>query len=222
MKRTFMRWCYVVSCALLLGWSSPVWSDEPQPESTAYAEENEESLYQNAAQAQHDANLAEAYNANIDKEMALLQEQREAELNREEGPDPDRIDELDEQLDELTAQKLDLEVENFAEMRANGMGWGEIAHEIGVHPSVLGLGHTKIKGMKSGDTELAMATTMDMKTGNSMGHGKAYDDGVGTSKNGNSNGRTQGSPKNKSDDNGNKGGNGNGNGGNSNGKGKNK
>ncbi|SHO42766.1 hypothetical protein [Desulfopila aestuarii] len=219
MKRTYMRWCCVVSCALLLGWSSPVWSDEPQPDSTAYAEGNEESQYQNAAQAQHDADLAEAYNEKLEAEMVSIQVQLEDEKN------PAIIDELNAQYDELASQRLDEDVENFAEMRANGMGWGEIAHELGVHPSVLGLGHTKIKGMKSGDTELAMATTMDMKTGNSMGHGKAYDDGAGTSKNGNGNGKTQGSQKNKSDEKGNKGGNGNGNGGNGgngNGNGKNK
>jgi|LGVE01.1.fsa_nt_gb uncharacterized membrane protein YdfJ with MMPL/SSD domain len=35
--------------------------------------------------------------------------------------------------------------EDIDGMRASGMGWGEIAHELGVHPSVLGLGHTKDK-----------------------------------------------------------------------------
>jgi uncharacterized membrane protein YgcG len=34
----------------------------------------------------------------------------------------------------------------IAEKRASGMGWGDIAKYYGIHPSVLGLGHSKIKG----------------------------------------------------------------------------
>ena len=45
-------------------------------------------------------------------------------------------------------------------MRSNGMGWGQIAHELGVHPGVLGLGHSK---------EIT-ATDRDSKTGLAMGH----------------------------------------------------
>ena len=45
-------------------------------------------------------------------------------------------------------------------MRSNGMGWGQIAHELGVHPGLLGLGHSK---------EIT-ATDRDSKTGLAMGH----------------------------------------------------
>jgi hypothetical protein len=45
-------------------------------------------------------------------------------------------------------------------MRSQGMGWGQIAHEMGVHPGVLGLGHSK---------EIT-ATDRDSKTGLAMGH----------------------------------------------------
>ena len=98
------------------------------------------------------------------------------------------------------------------------MGWGEIAHELGVHPGVLGLGHTK-KNMEMMGDDLALATTTDMQTGNSMGHGNAYKKaGMDSAQSGN--GPNKGG-KNKSDrsnngnngNNGNKGGNGNGNGG---------
>jgi len=32
---------------------------------------------------------------------------------------------------------------DISAMRDDGMGWGQIAHELGVHPGVLGLGHSK-------------------------------------------------------------------------------
>jgi len=38
-------------------------------------------------------------------------------------------------------------VADIASMRDMGMGWGQIAHELGVHPSVLGLGKAKKSAM---------------------------------------------------------------------------
>jgi hypothetical protein len=71
-------------------------------------------------------------------------------------------------------------------MRNANMGWGEIAHELGIHPSALGLGQTKDKADNSlgKDTKaskashkdgteqgLKAATVRDTTTGKAVGHG---------------------------------------------------
>jgi len=83
------------------------------------ADEEETSALNNEAQVQKAENLAlasqEAAQANLDKETIDL-------------------------INATGVSKEDIDG-----MRASGMGWGEIAHELGVHPGVLGLGHTKDK-----------------------------------------------------------------------------
>jgi hypothetical protein len=62
------------------------------------------------------------------------------------------------------------------------MGWGQIAHELGIHPGALGLGHGKTKasgqqGSKSKGKPVQEAdkwggiTSRNLKTGWSKGHG---------------------------------------------------
>lgn len=62
--------------------------------------------------------------------------------------------------------------EDIEGMRASGMGWGEIAHELGVHPSVLGLGHAK-QMAKAERSRSAKGFDADSATA-SNGAGKAY------------------------------------------------
>lgn len=77
--------------------------------------------------------------------------------------------------------------EDIAEMRASGMGWGEIAHEIGVHPSVLGLGHTKQKDRQRDTKSFSSSSSSSSKDGGKGfgGSGKNKSDN-GKSNNGNS------------------------------------
>jgi hypothetical protein len=53
-------------------------------------------------------------------------------------------------------------------MRAAGMGWGEIAQALGVHPSTLGLG--KKLGQAKHNSEMTQETARSM-TGKANGHG---------------------------------------------------
>ena len=80
----------------------------------------------------------------------------------------------------LDQQEIDQLEEDIANMRASGMGWGDICHELGVHPSVLGHGHHKDKGHPSGKfgDELA-GTDRDFQTGLAKGHGKDHSEGKG-------------------------------------------
>lgn len=74
--------------------------------------------------------------------------------------------------DEKMAAFAGVPVKEIAEMRAGGMGWGQIAHELGVHPGALGLGH--IKGFQASQAdEVKAATERNLKTGWTKGHGAA-------------------------------------------------
>jgi hypothetical protein len=79
---------------------------------------------------------------------------------------------------------------DIAAMHDSGMGWGMIAHELGVQPGLLGLGHVLGK-QHHGDMrdtapdirgidrrELTEATARNMESGWSMGHGTGIHSGV--------------------------------------------
>jgi len=219
MKSMYLRWCGVGACVLLLGVTTRVWAEDGNSQDYEPAP-----TYQNTAQASHDANVAEAYFERTDTELAALQ-QDQAELTSQYEKTTDekiakqikkQIDLIDAEIAALTAKRTGVMEGEIAQMRADGMGWGEIAHALGVHPGVLGLGHSK---KSTFGTELAMATATNLKTGNSTGHGQAYGGGPGA-KNGN-NGHADGKENNgnKGSGHGNSKGSDNGNG---NGNGKNK
>jgi len=76
-------------------------------------------------------------------------------------------------------------------MHDTGMEWGQIGHELGVHPDMLGLGSdardtAHDQGMKPGvdhmsgvgDQELSEATTRNMESGWSSGHGSTIQTGI--------------------------------------------
>jgi len=65
---------------------------------------------------------------------------------------------------------FDATMTDIAGMREAGMGWGEIAHALGVHPGTLGLGHTKGIAPQS-PTETQLATARNPQTGEAIGHG---------------------------------------------------
>lgn len=84
--------------------------------------------------------------------------------------------------DEKLAEFAGVPVEDIVSMRRSGMGWGQIAHELGIHPSALGLGHGKAKASGQQKSkpegkpfqeadELGAITSRNLKTGWSKGHG---------------------------------------------------
>ena len=96
--------------------------------------------------------------------------------------------------------------EDVISMRRSGMGWGQIAHELGIHPGALGLGHTKnkqygyqkskMRGKNLGETgELEAITSRNLKTGWSKGHGTDLSSHSGGK--GHSNGKRKSSDKGK-------------------------
>jgi hypothetical protein len=64
---------------------------------------------------------------------------------------------LEDSLTDLLAYDSGLTEQEIQNMRASGLGWGQIAQELGIHPSVLGLGHGKKTSNKTVETELTAA-----------------------------------------------------------------
>jgi hypothetical protein len=115
-------------------------------------------------------------------------------------------DEAQESADEKLAEFAGVPAEDITAMRRSGMGWGQIAHELGIHPGALGLGHTKnkqygyqkskMKGKNLGETdELEAITGRNLKTGWSKGHGTDLSSHSGGK--GRSNGKGKSSDKGK-------------------------
>lgn len=216
MTKKYFRWCCILVCSMTFGWAGCVMADESVAENEpAQIEMAEEApAYQNQAQIAHDANLAEVAYAKIDAEIASLQEDlAKAEV---EG-DLTEIAALEAEIDVKVSEKIGIEEGKIADLRASGMGWGEIAHELGVHPGVLGLGHSKKSGAINTEREVAMATAIDMKSGMTKGHGFVSDAGSsGTNKDNNGQSKDKGAQgkggNGKDGDKGNGGGKGGGNG----------
>lgn len=185
-------------------------TETTEAEDAADAEEDEEvaeePTYNNAAQAMHAANLAQtaALEPNPETEEArdALQDAREDYHTAKEdllaNPDDPLAQEAfetakDNLLDarqtyaDAVAELAGVLGEDIYGMRAGGMGWGAIAHELGIHPGTLGLGHGKKKkgnfdpvddvigdiDAPDTDSEIAEATQRNKITGWSAGHGLA-------------------------------------------------
>jgi len=157
-------------------------------------DEGETSSYANPAQAQHAANLATAAASQPDENTAealSAVQQAEADLaEAERNGTQEDIDIAQEALTgtqeayaDLISEKTGVVSEEIAGMRNAGMGWGQIANELGVHPGLLGLGHTKkeqgAKTQKGVDmAEVTEATERNTRSGWSKGHGSGLNAGV--------------------------------------------
>jgi hypothetical protein len=146
----------------------------------------------------------EAYEEAKQKLDALPQETEAARIAVEEAKKA--YEEAQEIADEKLAAFAGMPAENIMSMRRSGMGWGQIAHELGIHPGALGLGHTKnkqygyqkskMKGKNLGETDESEAITgRNLKTGWSKGHGTDLSSHSGGK--GHSNGKGKSSDKGK-------------------------
>jgi hypothetical protein len=175
--------------------------------------DDEGPAFQNPAQAQKAENLAHAATRNTDdKELAervenaedAEQELAEARERLANLPEDATEEERREAIRDVRQARRDVRearrsvAERLSEisgeykaditrMREAGYGWGEIAKELGVHPSALGLGHKKghKKGYRHTHTvrnrhqagkrgDLSAATRRDVKNGwGARGHGKS-------------------------------------------------
>ncbi len=161
--------------------------------------DQESSSFSNPAQAQHAANLAEALAAQPNPEVeAALDAVTEAEQDLADAIATENeeaiaeaqaaLDVAKENAEAVMAENVGVTADDISAMRDEGMGWGQIAHQLGVHPGALGLGHTKGKMIRSRDAsmgaksdkqgkgkfgkpEIGEATARDTKTGLAKGRG---------------------------------------------------
>ncbi|MBW1847591.1 MAG: hypothetical protein JRJ27_10700, partial [Deltaproteobacteria bacterium] len=85
-------------------------------------------------------------------------------------------------LADATSNLAGTSVAEIEAMRADGMGWGEICHFLGLHPSINGHGQFKFKNKFGETTE---ATVRNKRTGLAKGHGVNANNGNGNGNNGN-------------------------------------
>jgi hypothetical protein len=118
-----------------------------------------DALFQNEAQTHHAQNIAiEA--AFHDPEVIEAKKSRDFE-----------------RMNMLVDDKVAEYMQQIAEKRASGMGWGNIAKAFDVHPGVLGLGHFKMD--KKYDTAFIRNRDKSPNKGFSLGHSKAQSNGRG-------------------------------------------
>lgn len=161
--------------------------------------------FTNAAQAAHASQLADEVASRGNEETVEALENIEAAEEALEDAmatdDPDAIENAQQELAEAeeayaktVSELTGVITQDIADMRASGRGWGNIAHELGVHPSLLGLGHTKGKqkasatayaepqdGIIAGSiqaSEVAEATARNTRSGWAKGHGLGMNTGV--------------------------------------------
>jgi hypothetical protein len=202
--RKFLRPCLPMTTALFLllavslapAVTPAQATDEPDPGEVADVvgsvdvDENdnavdEESAFSNPAQAQKAENLAIADAIKTDTALDGLIDDLEA---AKAVGDPLAIEAAEKAVADRLAEIAGMDhsdaVKNITDLRELGYGWGQIAQELGVHPSALGLGHkyghTKThrnnvrsrKGIGYQEDGLAAATARDVKTGwAAAGHG---------------------------------------------------
>jgi len=208
------------SCCLVLVAGIQVYSVAAD-ESGAPGDMDDAPSFANPAQAQHAANLAAAAAAQPDESTAQALsavEQAEAALaEAEQSGIQEQIDqaladlaEAQQAYADLIAERTGVISEDILDMRSMGMGWGLIARELGVHPGLLGLGHTKNKHGEYAEAEMdemAEATSRNTRSGWSNGHGVGLNAGVqstASAKTGNAYGHAKNAAKGK--ENGNRGG----------------
>lgn len=229
MTKILRKYCRLTGLSLLVAIAIAL---APLSASMAFADEvtdtevvPEESYYANPAQAAHAAQLADkAALSDEDVQNAWNSYQEALDDSLANPNDEDlaaRVEELEISFENTLAATTGLLSDDIEAMRAAGMGWGDIAHELGVHPSVLGLGHTKTKHGFT-EQEIAEATVRNTKTGLAMNHETGLKAGLGGSMQGlgkNNNSHAGGNKSGKSGSDSDKGSKGNNGGGNSGGNG---
>lgn len=177
-----LRWLMaVVVLAALVALALPAAATEDplaDGETTALNPAQQAKVDQLAAAALDPAdyeNLAQALAELEAAEQALAEDPENTELQ-------DAVIAAQAAVDQAMGEAVGVLSAEITAMREAGLGWGEIAQELGVHPSVLGLGHKYAKGQtkRMGEAEEGeeiqardrdRITTRNMAGGVAKGHG---------------------------------------------------
>ena len=180
------------SCGVILGFllfvifqmsSVPIQAETQSPEANV---DQEVSTFSNPAQAAHAENLAAAAaknDPNVHAAFAALEAAEKALQDATASHNENAIalaeaayDSAKANFEAALAQAAGVALDEIADMRSDGLGWGQIAHELGLHPGLLGLGHTRelelgLHPAPVGFDRTKGATERNMQTGLAIGHG---------------------------------------------------
>ncbi|MBW1750386.1 MAG: hypothetical protein JRJ37_06770 [Deltaproteobacteria bacterium] len=209
------KYCVMVLCTLFMGLGTfPALSSAAVNDIASPGLDAETPAFGNAAQAQKAANLAQqAATSDTSLQNALqdVQDNRDMLHKALNSNDPNAISVARNAMAKAESAYTDALVKatgvissDITAMRDSGMGWGVIAHELGVQPGLIGLGHDRGRqnphdGMMAepnmhgiDQRELAEATARNMESGWSRGHGVGIQAGVHEPGTGLSSGRSMG------------------------------
>jgi hypothetical protein len=203
--KTIQTILVMLLAAVLLVWGAPtVWAQDTEPGETTETGETssaagegtgEEAPVGNATTNARVDNLARAsVDPSTIEGMTEAQESLQtaetnlANVKNDPNATPEQIEAAEEALeaaqeaiDGMVAEAVGARADEIAQMREDGLGWGQIAHELGLHPGSLGMGHYKAgKLAKNGATlgaegALAGPTARNFKGGIAPGHGLSAD-----------------------------------------------
>jgi len=182
LKRILLAFIIFVAAALWIGISA-IQADETDP--GEYTENNEVN-FQNAAQARHAKNLAIKMALQNDD---LMNEILDAKKNED-------YEEARNRFKMAVAENM----EEISNRRAEGWGWGYIAHYYGVDPKYLGLGHFKKKAKRADLNHHSQPESQGLALGHSKDKGDSYGSAQGRGNghgNGGGKGGGRGGGKNK-------------------------
>ena len=132
---------------------------------------------------QKTANLMDA----IDSELAALEADRNDKQEALDALSPEddgyaeaqqALEDAEEALNDRLGDLAGVDADTIGGMRDDGLGYGQICHALGIHPSALGnkYGHVNAHRNKHGFREkgaMSAATARDTRTGWARGHGKS-------------------------------------------------
>ncbi len=169
--------------------SVPIQAETQSPEANV---NQEVSTFSNPAQAAHAENLAAAAaknDPNVQAAFVALEAAEKALQDAEASHNENAIalaeaayDAAKANFEAALAQAAGVALDEIADMRSDGLGWGQIAHALGLHPGLLGLGHTQALGLHPapvGFDYTKGATERNMQTGLAIGHGVSNSSGSG-------------------------------------------
>jgi len=198
-SRLWMWFFVLTACMLWAVWNIPVFADggiERAQRTTA-----DDTNY---AQDQHAVNVAERATLQ-DPGVASLKEYLEhaedAFKKAEESHNEDEIEaaraayeSAQSRFDAAFSEIYDGKRAEIDTLRSGGLGWGAIAHKIGVHPGILGLGHAKHQDryekkyqaskQRGIETQSTARNSMNTQGGKHAGYGHGKDRGGKSSRGG--------------------------------------
>ncbi len=146
-----------------------------------------------ALRAANRAREAVIANSDLEGSLSNVENAQRAVSTAMHNDDPNTMRMASKRLEEASrvymknlAEVTGVSEADLLSMHDDGMKWGEVGHELGVHSNLIGFGHTTERpnqhNEKMDELELNEATAINMNHGWSQGHGSNIQSGVENSR----------------------------------------